>query len=111
MSDALSFAEIDGQHLELLPARTVLISMNPSISVDHILEFTGGTATSGAAGTWSLPNVATAALAPGVYTFYAGATDNYGALSAVASTTDTVNPAAPSIAGLGGVPAAVDHEP
>ena len=24
MSDALSFAEIDGQHVELLPARTVL---------------------------------------------------------------------------------------
>jgi hypothetical protein len=24
MSDALSFAEIDGQHLELLPARTVM---------------------------------------------------------------------------------------
>jgi hypothetical protein len=24
MSDALSFAEIDGQHMELLPARTVL---------------------------------------------------------------------------------------
>ncbi|HEY2764966.1 MAG TPA: hypothetical protein VGJ13_13300 [Pseudonocardiaceae bacterium] len=50
MSDALSFAEIDGQHLELLPARTVLISMNPNISVDHILDFTGGTATSGAGG-------------------------------------------------------------
>ncbi|MGQ0778103.1 MAG: hypothetical protein ACT4NY_27445 [Pseudonocardiales bacterium] len=26
MSDALSFAEIDGQHVELLPARTVLSS-------------------------------------------------------------------------------------
>ncbi|MGB8256383.1 MAG: hypothetical protein WCE71_13560, partial [Pseudonocardiaceae bacterium] len=24
MSDALSFAEIDGQHVELLPARTVM---------------------------------------------------------------------------------------
>lgn len=27
MSDALSFVEVDGQHMELLPARTVLTSI------------------------------------------------------------------------------------
>jgi len=38
MSDALNFAEIDGQHVELLPARTVM-SM-----------FTAGSTTGGAGG-------------------------------------------------------------
>ena len=37
MSDALSFAEIDGQHAELLPARTVLslLSMGDPGSDDN----------------------------------------------------------------------------
>jgi hypothetical protein len=34
MSDALSFAEIDGQHVELLPARTVLSALG-SFAVDQ----------------------------------------------------------------------------
>jgi hypothetical protein len=43
MSDAMSFAELDGQHVELLPSRTVL----------SLIAMTGdgGTATGGAGGT------------------------------------------------------------
>jgi hypothetical protein len=42
MSEALSFVQMDGQHVELLPARTVL---------SMFCGTTGGTDTSGAAGT------------------------------------------------------------
>lgn len=41
MSDALSFAEIDGQHVELLPARTVL----------SLFSLAGDSGTSGTSGT------------------------------------------------------------
>ena len=41
MSDALSFVQMDGQHVELLPARTVL---------SLFCGITGSTGTSGAAG-------------------------------------------------------------
>ena len=40
MSDGLSFAEIDGQHVELLPARTVL----------SLFSFCGGDGCKGGAG-------------------------------------------------------------
>ena len=63
-----------------------------------------GTATSGSAGVWSLPGVATTGLAPGSYTYYAVATDNYSAASAVASTAETLSPVAPSIGSLAGSP-------
>ncbi|MGH3933189.1 MAG: hypothetical protein ACRDTF_24810 [Pseudonocardiaceae bacterium] len=39
MSDALSFAEIDGQHVELLPARTTLLVAGP---VNNALGNLGG---------------------------------------------------------------------
>jgi hypothetical protein len=44
MSDALSFAEIDGQHVELLPARTVLSLFHAGAGS------TGGDAGNGGAG-------------------------------------------------------------
>lgn len=47
MSDALSFAEIDGQDVELLPARTVL-------SLFSVVGGNGGTAGDGGTGTGGL---------------------------------------------------------
>lgn len=41
MSDALSFAEIDGQHIELLPARTVLSSGGPDFGNDPAAAVSG----------------------------------------------------------------------
>jgi hypothetical protein len=48
MSDALSFAEIDGQHLELLPARTVMSMLSTTGGSDR--GGNGGTGGAGGAG-------------------------------------------------------------
>ena len=48
-----------------------------------------GAGTAGTGGSWMLPNVSTAGLPAGTYTYYAVATDNYAASSAAASTTQT----------------------
>ncbi|HEY6424946.1 MAG TPA: hypothetical protein VIY28_17245 [Pseudonocardiaceae bacterium] len=52
MSDALSFAEIEGQHLELLPARTVLsmFSFGGPKGGDTGAAGAGGTGGAGAGG-------------------------------------------------------------
>jgi hypothetical protein len=52
MSDALSFVEIDGQHVELLPARTVLSMFNAAgpRGGDAGNGGTGGTGGTGGAG-------------------------------------------------------------
>jgi hypothetical protein len=42
MFDALSFAEIDGQHVELLPARTVLSLFGTGCGCDGGGSHTGG---------------------------------------------------------------------
>jgi hypothetical protein len=42
MSDALSFAELDGQHVELLPARTVLSMFAQGTDGDHASNGTDG---------------------------------------------------------------------
>jgi hypothetical protein len=50
MSDALSFAEIDGQHAELLPARTVLSMFSVDGSCGCGTSTTSGTSTGTGAG-------------------------------------------------------------
>jgi hypothetical protein len=59
MSDALSFAEIDGQHVELLPARTVLSMVSTDCGCTVTTTSQGATGTSGTAG-------ATGTSAPGL---------------------------------------------
>ena len=49
MSDTLSFAEIDGQHVELLPARTVL-SLVSACGCDHGSHGGGGGGNAGDGG-------------------------------------------------------------
>ncbi|MGH4010322.1 MAG: hypothetical protein ACRDTH_19545 [Pseudonocardiaceae bacterium] len=50
MSDALSFAEFDGQYVELLPARTVLSLFSASGGGKGGIGGTGGTGTGGIGG-------------------------------------------------------------
>jgi hypothetical protein len=47
MSDALSFAEIDGQHVELLPARTVMSAFRTGGGGDGGTGGNGGSAQGG----------------------------------------------------------------
>jgi hypothetical protein len=47
MSDALSFAEIDGQHVELLPARTVMSTFRTGGGGDGGTGGKGGSAQGG----------------------------------------------------------------
>jgi hypothetical protein len=42
MSDALSFAEVDGQHVELLPSRTVLSMLGGGLFGDDPATAAGG---------------------------------------------------------------------
>ncbi len=53
MSDALSFVEIDGQHVELLPARTVLSVFSAGGTTSGDSGTTGTTETTDTAGTTS----------------------------------------------------------
>ena len=48
MSDAVSFAELDGQHVELLPARTVLSMFSAHIPIGDAESTTSSGADSGA---------------------------------------------------------------
>ncbi|MDQ4010793.1 MAG: hypothetical protein M3228_08880 [Actinomycetota bacterium] len=47
MSDAVSFAELDGQYVELLPARTVLSMFSAQISAGDADSTTSGGANNG----------------------------------------------------------------